>query len=72
MGKDVTEAIQYFFNSGRLLRETNSTFISLIPKMVEATKFSEFRPISLCNLLYKIITKIMANIMQGVMNLLVR
>lgn len=72
MGKDVTEAIQYIFNSGRLLRETNSTFISLIPKMIEAMKFSEFRPISLCNLLYKIIMKIMDNRMQGVMNFLVR
>lgn len=71
MGRDVTMAVQHFFTSGRLLYEINSTFICLIPKMVEA-KFSEFRPISLCNLLHKFITNILSNHLQGVMNFLVR
>lgn len=40
---------------------TNSAFLALIPKEKGATHFSRFRPISLCNLSYKIITKMIAN-----------
>ena len=40
---------------------TNSAFLVLIPKEKWATSFDRFRPISLYNIGYKIITKIMAN-----------
>ena len=40
---------------------TNSAFLALIPKEKEAHSFDRFRPISLCNIGYKIITKIIAN-----------
>ena len=40
---------------------TNSAFLTLIPKEKGANSFSRFQPISLCNLSYKIITKIIAN-----------
>ena len=40
---------------------TNSTFLALIPKDKGATDFSRFRPISLCNTSYKLITKIIAS-----------
>jgi hypothetical protein len=39
----------------------NSTFIALISKTGKPLSFKDFRPISLCNLIYKIITKILAN-----------
>lgn len=71
MEKDVIRVVQHFFHTGRLLHEVNSTFISLIPKTVEASKFCDYRPISLCNLLYKFITKIMSNRLQRVMIFLV-
>jgi len=40
---------------------TNSAFLALIPKEKEAKTFDRFRPISLCNIGYKIITKIIAS-----------
>ena len=46
---------------------TNSAFLTLIPKEKGANSFSRFRPISLCNLSYKIITKIMANRLKKIL-----
>eukprot|EP00253_Pinus_taeda_P014252 PITA_14252 len=40
---------------------TNSTFLALIPKEKGANYFNIFRPISLCNIGYKVITKMIAN-----------
>ena len=36
----------------------NSTFIALIPKKDKPLSFVDFRPISPCNLVYKLISKI--------------
>ncbi|GLT58450.1 hypothetical protein SLA2020_457140 [Shorea laevis] len=61
VGDLVTKAIQEFFYSGKILREMNSTIISLVPKVLNPVKMTEFRPIACCNILYKFITKILAN-----------
>jgi len=39
----------------------NATFLTLIPKANNPSSFDDFHPISLCNLCYKIISKIIAN-----------
>lgn len=39
----------------------NTTHIMLIPKKVNPTNLSYFRPISLCNVIYKILEKAIAN-----------
>ena len=39
----------------------NETYICLIPKVSSPKKISKFRPISFCNVLYKIVAKVLAN-----------
>ncbi|GLT68045.1 hypothetical protein SLA2020_403080 [Shorea laevis] len=61
IGPLVTKAVQEFFITGKLLKQVNATIISFVPKVACPSKMTEFRPISCCNLLYKCITKIIAN-----------
>ena len=60
VNKEVTEAVKNFFSSGRLLQQLNHTFITLIPKVVGVARVNQFRPISLYNVVYKVISKILA------------
>uniref|UniRef100_A0A803NXT3 Reverse transcriptase domain-containing protein n=1 Tax=Cannabis sativa TaxID=3483 RepID=A0A803NXT3_CANSA len=61
VGSDVVATVIQFFETGEFVKEINQTFIVLIPKKIGAKCFDEFRPISLCNFTYKIISKILAN-----------
>lgn len=61
---DLWKTINSFFESKHLLKEMNHTFLSLIPKTDNPSSPSEFRPISLCNSSYKIISKIIVNRMK--------
>ena len=58
MGGDLLAAVESSRVSGRVDNALNSTFISLIPKEEKPLSFVYFRPISLCNLVYKLISKI--------------
>ena len=61
VGDDVITAVQEFFRTGLLLKELNATILTLVPKVPNPSKMTDFRPISCCNTLYKIIAKIIAN-----------
>ncbi|GJV99694.1 putative RNA-directed DNA polymerase [Tanacetum coccineum] len=61
VGGDITCAIRDFFSNGKLLKELNHTIISLIPKVTTPAHINDYRPISSCNVLYKCISKIIAN-----------
>lgn len=64
VGSDVISAVKCFFTTSVLPRQVNATVISLIPKVPAADKLSDFRPISLCNTVYKVISKIIAARLQ--------
>ncbi|KAL0434983.1 UNVERIFIED_CONTAM: hypothetical protein Sradi_0206200 [Sesamum radiatum] len=53
---------------GRLLEQINATMLALIPKVYSPSTVANFRPIACCNVLYKIIAKILVKRMQGVMD----
>ncbi|GAB2279563.1 hypothetical protein Dimus_039359 [Dionaea muscipula] len=71
IGEDVTEAILGFFYNGCLLKEINTTILHLIPKHDHALRPSEFRPITCCSTLYKIIAKMLFNRLAEVLPTLV-
>ena len=61
MGIDVHQAVLSSLNSSSILKSINHTFITLIPKVNNPERVSNFQPISLCNMIYKIVSKVIAN-----------
>ncbi|PKU86233.1 integrator complex subunit 11 [Dendrobium catenatum] len=49
-----------------------ATALAIIPKHKNATAISEYRPIASCNVIYKIIAKVLAERLKPVMNLIVK
>ena len=61
VGEDVTVVVLKVLNSSVVLESLNSTFIAFIPKVEQPRKVSDFHPISLCNVIYKLISKVLVN-----------
>lgn len=65
VGEDITKMVKEFINTGVLHEGMNDTLVSLVPKIKNPERVSHFRPISLCNVHYKIVTKVVANRLKG-------
>ncbi|GMP88074.1 hypothetical protein CsSME_00040189 [Camellia sinensis var. sinensis] len=67
VGQSVSEAVLGFLNSSNLFTPLNQTFICLIPKTKSPLTVNDYRPISLCNVMYKIGAKVLANRLSSVL-----
>lgn len=61
IGDDIFLAVREFFSSGKLLKQVNHGVSALIPKVEQPSHVHHYRPITCCNVLYKIISKLLAN-----------
>lgn len=71
IGDEFTLAIDYFFKNEYIYFPINATAISLIPKSDNPINIRQFRPISCCNVVYKVISKILTNRLKTLIHLLV-
>ena len=58
VGESIRNEVKQIFTSGRILKYLNRTAVTLIPKCGNLESFGHYRPISLCNTVYKIVSKI--------------
>ena len=59
--QDIINAVEDSRMNRTIPKALNTSFISLIPKQDNAQTLYRFRPIALCNVVYKIISKFLAN-----------
>ncbi|PKU76567.1 hypothetical protein MA16_Dca001171 [Dendrobium catenatum] len=71
IGPTVCKAIRSFFHKCYMPNGVKATALVIVPKTKNATTVSEYRPIALCNTIYKIITKVIAERIKPVMKLIV-
>eukprot|EP00253_Pinus_taeda_P015169 PITA_15169 len=64
---ELWEVVEDSRRSSTILKSLNSTFPALVPKEEDANTLEKFRPISLCNVIYKIISKVIANRLKPIL-----
>lgn len=65
---DIIKLVHNFFSTKKFEDCVTATNIVLIPKKQNPTNMTELRPISLCNVAYKIVSKVLANRLKTVLN----
>ena len=64
---DLTSSVLSWLNLGTLPYPLNNIFFTLIPKTKNPDYVTQCRPISLCNVLYKIFSKVLANRLKKIL-----
>lgn len=68
LGDNICAAIRVMFDTGKLMLGLNEATICLIPKGDTPETLNQFRPISLCNVLLKLVSKVLANRLKLMMS----
>lgn len=56
-----------FFKSGKILKAWNSTVLTLVPKSDHADTITNYRPITCCNTIYKVVSKMLTNRLKQIL-----
>ncbi|XP_028754982.1 uncharacterized protein LOC114714409 [Neltuma alba] len=68
IGIEVCRFVRGFFDGSVSIKEANKTLISLIPKCATPEYVTHFRPISLCTVHYKCVTKILTYRLKSILD----
>ena len=71
MGNDVICMVLNVLNCNISMAEINRTNITLVPKTKNPTKMTKFRPIILSNVVYKLISKVLASHLKTIVSQIV-
>jgi hypothetical protein len=65
---DVVTVVNFFFDTGHMSSGVNETTIILIPKKEDPELLKDFMPISLCNVIYKVVSKCLVNRLRPILH----
>ena len=65
---DLLKVVRKSQRAGKVLGALNSTLLALIPQKQNSSLFEDFRPISSCNVVYKIIAKTIMQRLKPILN----
>eukprot|EP00253_Pinus_taeda_P003055 PITA_03055 len=68
LGLDLLKVVEDSRANGKMYEPFNATFIALIPKIDNPNSFNDYKPISLCNCIYKIMAKIISNSLRPILS----
>lgn len=71
IGSDVIHYVLNILNNHGDLGNINHTFLCIIPKIKHPNLPSDYRPIALCNVILKIVTKTIANIIKPILPIII-
>lgn len=71
IGRDITDLVQKFYNNQVDLWQVNRACITLIPKKENTISLADYRPISVISGIVKLISKLLADRLQGHLNRLI-
>lgn len=71
LGNDITKVIQQIFDTGTFEDKLIDTNIFLVPKKLNLMSIGDLRPISLYNVIYKLVYKVIVNRLKEVIRLVI-
>ncbi|XP_015969290.1 uncharacterized protein LOC107492746 [Arachis duranensis] len=71
LGKEVCGVVREIFEKGRLPEDIGETIVVLIPKVKQPENLNHLRPISCCNFIYKVVTKVLVGRLRRILDVII-